>query len=82
MLTIYRELVEMMDGGIRVDSEPGAGTSVRFDFRLRINAGTAQRDLRLKGLGDFRTLVVDANAAAVCRRALDDLGAPATVAYC
>jgi signal transduction histidine kinase/DNA-binding response OmpR family regulator len=61
-LTISRQLVEMMGGTIRVESEPGRGSDFMFTVRLR---ETAESDLApsaprpdLKGL---KVLVVDDN---------------------
>ena len=63
-LSICKQLVEMMDGEIRVDSEPGAGSTFTFTIWLGISnrerpATTLSPDLR-----GLRVLVVDDNDTA------------------
>jgi two-component system, sensor histidine kinase and response regulator len=62
-LTISRELVQMMGGDIRVDSELNKGSTFSFDAHFGVQAqGTAGAERnRLRGQ---RALVVDDNAAA------------------
>jgi two-component system, sensor histidine kinase and response regulator len=64
-LAICRKLCEMMRGEIRVDSEPGKGSTFRFTARMRMQPGKAPvarlPHVKLKGL---RVLVVDDNATA------------------
>jgi len=61
-LTISRQLIEMMGGTIRVESEPGRGSDFIFTVRLRMPEASGPRSLiartDLKGL---KVLVVDDN---------------------
>ncbi|MBL8334213.1 MAG: PAS domain-containing protein [Rubrivivax sp.] len=50
-LALCRRLVSMMDGQIGVDSQPGQGSTFRFDVRLA-SATTAERRLRADGTGE------------------------------
>ncbi|MDR9468989.1 ATP-binding protein, partial [Marinospirillum sp.] len=66
-LSITRQLVELMDGQIRVDSEPGKGS--RFIFTLKLETAPALQkspeELIVKHqLGGYRILVVDDNTTA------------------
>jgi PAS domain S-box-containing protein len=71
-LTISKRLVEMMDGQIRVESEPGQGTT--FSFTAVFGLGTAKVKKRLAlsaDLKDMKVLVVDDNATS--RNILQDI---------
>jgi signal transduction histidine kinase/DNA-binding response OmpR family regulator/HPt (histidine-containing phosphotransfer) domain-containing protein len=64
-LAISKQLVEMMGGDIRVESEPGVGSEFIFTAKFGIGDDTEQRELiptdDLRGL---HALVVDDNASA------------------
>ncbi|WP_146909223.1 response regulator [Arenimonas daejeonensis] len=64
-LAITKNLVELMDGRIWVESEPGRGSTFHFEVRFGIQSGaTARRMFMADELRDVRVLVVDDNAAA------------------
>jgi signal transduction histidine kinase/DNA-binding response OmpR family regulator/HAMP domain-containing protein len=63
-LTICRRLVELMDGRIWLDSEPGVGTAFYFTVPLGIGKPTALRRLVPERLNRLRVLVVDDNPTA------------------
>jgi signal transduction histidine kinase/DNA-binding response OmpR family regulator len=58
-LAISRQLVELMDGEIGVDSAPGQGS--RFWFNLRLPLGSKPEPLPFASLAGVRVLVVDDN---------------------
>jgi PAS domain S-box-containing protein len=60
-LTICKQLVEMMDGEIWVESEPGEGSVFSFFVRLGKQTSAAARSLAPPGLAGRRVLVVDDN---------------------
>jgi polar amino acid transport system substrate-binding protein len=61
-LAISKQFVEMMDGRIWVESEPGEGTTFKFEVVLGIaDQGTTSRKEVSAMLGDMRVLVVDDN---------------------
>ncbi len=65
-LAISQRLVGLMGGQITVDSEPGQGSTFRFQARLRRGARTAPgREPAPHALAGLRALVVDDNATAL-----------------
>jgi PAS domain S-box-containing protein len=64
-LAISRTLLELMNGRIWVESEPGRGSTFHFEVRLGLQAEPAPRRMfRAEELHGVRMLVVDDNAAA------------------
>ena len=61
-LSISRQLVEMMDGKMSVESEPGAGSTFSFELPLKKSSGTPRPVPRSLGsLDGARVLIVDDN---------------------
>jgi two-component system sensor histidine kinase/response regulator len=63
-LTISKRLVEMMDGAIGVDSEPGVGSTFHFTARLALPAAPLAAKASASDIEGVRVLVVDDNASA------------------
>ncbi|HEX7642405.1 MAG TPA: response regulator [Burkholderiaceae bacterium] len=63
-LVISRQIVEMMDGGISLESEVGKGSTFSFHVWLESShAAMAAKAAETASLRDLRVLVVDDNAA-------------------
>ena len=72
-LAISKRLVEMMQGRIWVESEPGRGSSFHFEVHLACQAASKPRRMfRADELQGVRMLVVDDNASA--RTILAEMG--------
>jgi len=71
-LTISAQLAAMMGGGIRVESEPGAGSTFHFTARFGVPpAGGTRPEPKAVRLRDLPVLVVDDNATN--RRILEEM---------
>ena len=61
-LTITRQLIEMMDGELSIDSTPGSGSTIRFTVRLEPAAAAYDQDLvPQSSLEGTKVLIVDDN---------------------
>ena len=69
-LAICKQLVEIMDGDISVDSEQGKGSTFQFNIKL-VAAKTGKAKPAQASLCNIRTLVADGNATS--RNILQDL---------
>lgn len=80
-LSICKRLVEAMGGEIRIESEPGVGTTMRFDM-TRLEATSAVVHRRSQISGRPRALVVDDNPLnlRILRGQLEAIGLDVTTA--
>ncbi len=63
-LAISRRLIEMMDGSIHVESQPGVGSRFMFDVRLGLGKEVARRQfVPANDFAGLKVLVVDDNAS-------------------
>ena len=66
-LTIVKQLVDLMGGGISVESMPGKGSSFRFSVRLKRQANAASFPVDPNGnLNGIKVLLVDDNSSNLC----------------
>lgn len=82
-LSISKKLVELMDGNLRVESEPGHGSTFSFAARFGVQKIPSEKTERLPvDLKGFSVLVVDDNATnrLILSKFLSGLGAIVTEA--
>jgi len=81
-LSISRKLVEMMDGRIRAESEPGKGSTFSFEIPFGISSSLPEKSDRLEPFIGRRALVADRSPEdrAVLVRMLSELGIQAVEA--
>ncbi len=74
-LTISKTLVEMMGGGIGLESEPGVGTTFFFTVRMGVGNAADRRTMVPEAMHRLRALVVDDNSVAreILTESLSDL---------
>lgn len=74
-LTISKTLVEMMNGEIGLESEPGVGTTFFFTVRMGIGNATDRRTMVPEAMHRLRALIVDDNPVAreILTESLSDL---------
>jgi PAS domain S-box-containing protein len=63
-LTISKRLVEIMEGDIGVDSEPGKGSTFHFTARFGVQSEQRRLSVNAEDVLGLRILVVDDNASA------------------
>ena len=81
-LAISRKLVEMMDGRIRAESEPGKGSTFSFEIPFGISSSLPEKSDRLEPFIGRRALVADRSPEdrTVLVRMLSELGIQAVEA--
>jgi len=63
-LTISKKLVEMMEGEIGVDSEPGKGSTFHFTAKFGVQSEQRKLTVNAEDVKGLRIMVVDDNASA------------------